>query len=163
MTGGAHQGPRDNGMFVTKEGSTNFVASVRGIVMTASVLVLLCPWSGMLKQCPTARHTLTHPPSWRSPRTRSAPQTSTSSTSSTAHTCSGHGHACAYSVRLYGRQPDDERCRYRHTIAGPSFTCRDASLEPMFRTAVAHVGDATLGLGRDRHVVRISVKEASER
>jgi len=65
------------------------------------------------------------------------------------------GRNCAddeYAVTLYGRSPDDVRCRYGDTIAGPRSNCENQDDEEFFETIMEDFRDQDPGLG-DAHDV----------
>ena len=60
-----------------------------------------------------------------------------------------------YALTLYGSTPDDVRCAYYDSIAGPQRHCEDPAARPLFDIITAHTDEPDLGLGASHRVAEI--------
>ncbi|MBC3875608.1 protease complex subunit PrcB family protein [Undibacterium flavidum] len=74
---------------------------------------------------------------------------------------SGNCADAAYAQSLYGATPKNLLCSHADTIAGPRTTCSEASVESLFKTMIANLDKADLGLGSAHQVQSIAIPNAN--
>ncbi len=57
-----------------------------------------------------------------------------------------------FAQTLFGETPEDIKCKYSDSIAGPVYICNDSTYHEMFQTIIANLSDDSLGLTSDHTV-----------
>ncbi|MFC1539738.1 hypothetical protein ACFL6H_09965, partial [Candidatus Latescibacterota bacterium] len=60
-----------------------------------------------------------------------------------------------FAQTLFGSTPDDIKCIYHDSIAGPEYACNDSTYHEMFQTIITNLDNDNLGLTPEYTVVDI--------
>ncbi|MFC1650512.1 hypothetical protein ACFL2X_02980 [Candidatus Latescibacterota bacterium] len=57
-----------------------------------------------------------------------------------------------FAQTLYGEKPEDIKCKYNDSIAGPVYICNDSTYHEMFQTIIVNLDYDNLGLSSEHTV-----------